>query len=233
MTYSFIIPAFNEAAVIGQAVGAVLAYAERLAEPFEVIVVDDGSRDTTAAVAAQAAPGDRRVRVISLATNQGKGAAVRAGMLAAHGQWRIFLDADLSTAPAMLDRFLPHLGENDILIASRAVAGATLVVRQSFFRECSGRLFNAVVRGLVGLPFADTQCGFKVFAAHTMDVFERQEFPGWAFDVEVLVRALRRNYRVREIPVVWKNDPTTTVRTRAALRALHDIWRIRQRAQNW
>lgn len=233
MTYSFIIPAFNEAQDIGRAIAAVCAYATRLAEPFEVLVVDDGSTDDTAAAAAQAAHGDPRVRVIRLDTNQGKGAAVRTGILAASGAWRIFLDADLSTAPEMFDRFLPYLATHDVLIASRAVPGADLVLRQSPLREFSGRVFNAVVRWLVGLPFVDTQCGFKVFASHTMDLFEKQEFPGWAFDVEVLVRAVRRHYRVREVPVIWKNDPTTTVRTGAALRAIHDIWRIRQRAQNW
>lgn len=232
MNISFIIPAYNEAACIDAALHAVSGYAASLGIGWEAVVVDDGSTDQTAAIAARRAEADAHIRVLRQ-PNRGKGAAVRAGMQAATGEWRIFLDADLSTAPEMFERFRPFLAEVDILIASRAVAGAELAPRQPWPREISGRVFNLLVRAIVGLPFADTQCGFKAFHARTMDLFAAQEFPGWAFDVELLARAKRRGYRVREVPVVWRNDPSSTVRPAAALRAVADLFRIARRAQNW
>lgn len=232
-TYTFIIPAFNEADVIEEAIQRTAAYARTLGAAWELIVVDDGSTDGTADVAQRLANRLSPLIVLRLSPNQGKGAAVRAGMLAAHGTWRIFLDADLSTTPEMFERFRPWLERYDILIASRGLPGSRVVRHQSVFRESSGRLFNAIVRRLLHIPFRDTQCGFKAYHMRVMDIFVRQEFPGWAFDVEVLTRAQSAGFRTREVPVVWMNDPSSTVRFLSALGAVADIWKIRQRSRNW
>lgn len=232
-TYTFIIPAYNEADVIGEAVLRTAAYARTLGAAWELIVVDDGSTDGTADVARRLVSRVPQLVVLRLASNQGKGAAVRAGILAGQGTWRIFLDADLSTTPEMFERFRPYLERYDILIASRGLPDSRIVRHQSVFRETSGRIFNTIVRRLLSVPFRDTQCGFKAYHARVADLFVRQEFPGWAFDVEVLTRASRAGLRIREIPVVWVNDPSSTVRFSAALRAVGDIWKIRGRSRDW
>lgn len=227
MTYSFIIPAYNEAAAIGEALARVSAYAARLGG-WELIVVDDGSTDATADVVAAAAAHEPRIRLIRQPANRGKGAAVRAGMAAAAGEWRIFLDADLSTEPEALEGFRPFLGAHDVLIASRAVAGADIVARQPWWREKSGRVFNLLVRTIVGLPFRDTQCGFKCFRASASAVFADVVTDGWAFDVEVLARARRSGLRIVELPVRWRHDATSTVRGSALFPVVRDLWRIRR-----
>ncbi len=225
MTYSFIIPAYNEESAIAEAIAAVLAYADRLGDA-ELVVVDDGSTDATAARVA--AVRDPRLRLIRLPQNRGKGAAVRAGMLAAAGEWRIFLDADLSTRPEEFESFRPHLAAADVLVGSRAVPGARIAVRQPFWREQGGRVFNRAVQLLLDLPIRDTQCGFKCFSARAVPAFAETRTDGWAFDAEVLVRAHRGGLRVRELPVAWRHDPTSHVRLSGIARAVIDLLRIRR-----
>lgn len=227
MTYSFIIPAYNEAAAIGEAVARISAYAARLGD-WELIVVDDGSTDATARIVAEAATREPRIRLLRLPHNRGKGAAVRAGMAAATGEWRIFLDADLSTEPEAFEGFRSYLADHDVLIASRAVAGADLVARQPWWREVSGRFFNLLVRLIVGLPFRDTQCGFKCFRAPAAALFMDVATDGWAFDVEILARVRRAGLRIIELPVRWRHDATTTVRAGALFGIMRDLWRIRR-----
>lgn len=227
MTYSFIIPAYNEEAAIGPALAAVLAYADALGDA-EALVVDDGSRDATAARVAAVAARDPRVRLIRLPENRGKGAAVQAGMAAATGEWRIFLDADLSTRPEQFETFRPHLAAADVLVGSRAVPGAAIAAHQPFWREQGGRVFNRIVRLLLGLPIQDTQCGFKCFSARAAAHFAETRTAGWAFDAEVLARAHRAGLRLKELPVAWRHDPTSHVRVSGILRALGDVLRIRR-----
>ncbi|OGG51448.1 hypothetical protein A3D72_04160 [Candidatus Uhrbacteria bacterium RIFCSPHIGHO2_02_FULL_57_19] len=232
MTYSFIIPAYNEEKTIRAAAERVRSYAEGLDGDFEIIIVDDGSSDGTARIASELAEAEPRLRLIRLPENRGKGAAVKAGMLAATGEWRIFLDADLSTLPEEFEWFRTHLASHDIIIGSRALRESRVLIHQPFLREYSGKLFNLAVKTIVGLPFHDTQCGFKAFHARTIGLFERQELHGWAFDVELLANAVKRGFRVAEVPITWRNDPTTTVKTGAALRTVGDLFRIRRRIQN-
>ncbi|TAK04891.1 glycosyltransferase family 2 protein [Patescibacteria group bacterium] len=227
MTYSFIIPAYNEAAAIGEALARVSAYAARLGD-WEIVIVDDGSTDATARIVGEAAAREPRIRLLRLPQNRGKGAAVRAGMAAATGEWRIFLDADLSTEPEAFEGFRPYLSDHDVLIASRAVTGADLVARQPWWREKSGRVFNLLVRLIVGLPFRDTQCGFKCFRAPAAALFQDVATDGWAFDVDVLARARRAGLRIIELPVRWRHDATTTVRAGALFGIVRDLWRIRR-----
>ncbi len=227
MTYSFIIPAYNEAAAIGEALARVSAYAARLGD-WQLIVVDDGSTDATARIVSEAATREPRVRLVHLPENRGKGAAVRAGMAVATGEWRIFLDADLSTEPEAFEGFRPYLADNDILIASRSVVGADLVARQPWWREKSGRVFNFLVRLIVGLPYRDTQCGFKCFRTPAAALFADVTTEGWAFDVEVLARARCAGLHIVELPVRWRHDATTTVRAGALFGIMRDLWRIRR-----
>lgn len=227
MTYSFIIPAYNEESAIAEAVAAVLAYADRLGDA-ELVVVDDGSSDATAARVQAAAASDPRVRLVRLSANRGKGAAVKAGMAAATGEWRIFLDADLSTRPEEFESFRAHLAAADVLVGSRAVPGARIAVHQPYWREQGGRIFNRIIQLLLGLPIRDTQCGFKCFSARAAAHFAETRTDGWAFDAEVLARAHRAGLRLQELPVAWRHDPTSHVRLGGIARALADLMRIRR-----
>lgn len=220
-----VIPCHDDGATLGQAVESAL----RQDVPVEVIVVDDGSTDGTAALAHRIGLEAQELRVIELGGNRGKGAAVRAGMRAAAGRRVLFSDADLATPIeelAKLERALD--GGHDIAIASRAVAGADIRVRQHPLRELMGRSFNLMVRAVAIDGIRDTQCGFKLFtreAAH--DLFARAAVDGFAFDVEVLWLA-RGRYRIAEVPVVWRHVEESKVSPGSdAARMFLDLLRIR------
>ncbi len=226
MTYSFVIPAYNEAAAIAEAVRRTATYAATLGD-FEIVVVDDGSNDDTARVVEDAARADAHVRLVRLPENRGKGAAVRAGMAAVTGDWRIFLDADLSTAPEAFETFRSHLAGNDVIIGSRAVSGAIISTHQPSWREAGGKFYNHCVRMITRLPFHDTQCGFKAFNVRATALFTDVRTDGWAFDVEVLSRCQKAGLRIKELPVIWRHDRSSTVRVGGMIRAVADLVRIR------
>lgn len=208
---SVVIPAYNEMGRLPQTLDKVLAYLEQRGGGWEVIVSDDGSTDGTATYAAGRDP---RCRVLLAPVNQGKGAAVRRGMLAARGRLRLFTDADLSTPIEEMDGMIAALerGDYDIVIASRALSESRLVVRQPWWREFSGRMFNRIVQPLSGLPIHDTQCGFKLFRAEAAErIFSLSRANGWAFDVEALMLAQVLGYSVLEHPVCWINSEATKV----------------------
>jgi dolichyl-phosphate beta-glucosyltransferase len=198
---------------------------------FEIIVVDDGSTDDTVTLVEQFRSRAREVRLIRFSRNQGKGAAVRAGMVAAVGDAVLFSDADLSTPIEEVEPALKLIREgSDVVIGSRALAGSQVLVHQTLLRESLGRLFNRLIRAFLRIPFRDTQCGFKLFrreAAHA--VFQRARIDGFAFDVETILIALRSGYRVRELPVRWVNDPESRVTLlHHPAQMLADLWRIRR-----
>jgi dolichyl-phosphate beta-glucosyltransferase len=196
-------------------------------ESFEVVVVDDGSSDRTAEVAA-AGP---EVRVLKNPGNRGKGYSVRNGMLHARGQWRLMSDADLSTPIEELDTLRAALKDGaQVAIASRAVSGANLEKRQSILREISGRFFNLLVRTLHLPGIKDTQCGFKLFSAAAAEAaFRDSRLDGFAFDVEALVLARRAGFGIREVPVTWRNDEQSRVSFGRGLAAFIDLFRLRFR----
>ena len=186
---SVILPAYNEAERLPKTLESVLAHLASKDWTWEVLVSDDGSRDATPDLVEQRYP---QCRVARAPCNQGKGAAVRRGMLAARGRFRLFSDADLSTPIDEIDAMLGEMerGGYDVVIASRALPESRLEVHQPRWREWSGRLFNFLVRPISGLPFPDTQCGFKLFRAEAARrLFSRQRSDGWAFDVEILMLA--------------------------------------------
>jgi dolichyl-phosphate beta-glucosyltransferase len=217
---SLIIPAYNESSRIRPSLEKVYAYLDKTIYDSEVIVVDDGSKDDTVKVVERFigdTPASPRVtvKVIPLGDNQGKGAAVRRGMLEAKGKVRIFTDADLSTPIYEIEKVIPLLEAQhyDVVVGSRAAEGRKLVKKhQPWYRETMGRFFNVLVQAFVFRGIKDTQCGFKGFtdrAAKTL--FSRQKVTGFSFDVEILYLAKRAGYHVKELAVEWYNDERSTV----------------------
>jgi glycosyltransferase involved in cell wall biosynthesis len=228
---SIVIPAYNEAKRISRTLEALQKYLECTNWTSEVIVVNDGSSDETAAIVESYRSQWAALRLIENDGNQGKGFSVRNGALGAQGDVVLFTDADLSApiteAPKLIDPIAS--GECDVTIGSRAVDRSLIGVHQSPFRETSGRIFNVFVQGLIGLPFKDTQCGFKAFRRSAAGpVFERQTIMGFGFDPEILYIAKQRGLRLREIPVRWDHVEGTTVRfLRDSCRMFLDLLRIR------
>lgn len=196
-------------------------------------MVDDGSRDGTAALVERWRRDHPCVRLLRNPGNRGKGFTVRRGVLEAKGEWILSTDADLSTPIAELDKLFASAQQAgaDIAIGSRALDRSLVGVHQSAFREMSGRFFNIVMRGITGLPFRDTQCGFKLFRAPAArEIFSRQKLEGFSFDVEDLMIAKLLGYKAVEVPVVWNNVEGTKVSTLAGLSSFAALLGIRWRA---
>ncbi|HKY31534.1 MAG TPA: dolichyl-phosphate beta-glucosyltransferase [Candidatus Polarisedimenticolia bacterium] len=229
---SVVIPAYNEQGRLGPSLASVLAYARRAPFDVEIVVVDDGSSDQTARVARAALASWHSSQVLANDRNHGKGYSVRRGALAARGELLLLSDADLSTPIEETDRLLGRLGEQGggIVIGSRAVRGARVEVHQNPVREAMGKVFNRVVRLLTGLPFHDTQCGFKLMArADVVPLFEAARIDGFGYDVELLYVAARKGIPIREEPVIWRNAPGSKVGILTdPARMLRDVWRVRQ-----
>lgn len=220
MTVSVIVPCFNEERRLPRTFAGIDALPPVVTE---VIVVDDGSADRTAALARELAASRPHVQVVA-APHRGKGGAVRAGVLASHGEWVCFADADWSVAPTDLLEFLPpRAPAADILVATREGLGAERR-GEPWPRHVAGRVFNALVRRTALSGLQDTQCGFKMFRGDVArSLFVDLATGGWAFDVEVLCRAHARGYRIREVPVAWTYDPDSRVRPGDAFRMAWDV----------
>lgn len=228
---SIVIPAYNEQKRLPRTLDLILDYlAQRPALSSEVIVVDDGSSDSTANLVEDYAGRNPSIRLLRNPGNRGKGYAVRNGMLAARGEWILFTDADLSAPIEELDTLLAAAtaDQGAVLIGSRAINRTLIAVRQPVFREYMGRFFNVVMRLVTGLPFRDTQCGFKLYRADAgQAVFSRQQMEGFSFDVEDLVIAQARGFRTIEVPVRWSDAPGTKVSAWNGFRSFVDLLRIR------
>ena len=206
--YSIIIPAYNESARIPATLESVVAAVRLHQWPAEVIVVNDGSTDSTAQLVRNFSLHAPEVRLLENPGNRGKGYSVRAGILNAQGDIVMFTDADLSAPMDEADRLFAAIANGaDIAIGSRWLESGRQTHRQPLYRQIFGRCFNAVCRMVMQLPFADTQCGFKAFtrsAAQT--VFQLQTIERWGFDPEILFIAIKRGFRVVEVPVSWAHD---------------------------
>jgi len=212
--WSVVIPAFNEARRLPRYLAEIVTYFDGCNEPYEVLVADDGSTDGTAEAVAATARGHPAVCVLRHGRNEGKGAAVRRGMLAARGEYRLFADADGATPILELKRLEAALRAGaHIAIGSRGLADPSVSVVASPHRVLAGRTFSWIVRRL-GLPrVIDSQCGFKAFTAPAAaDLFGRLRTSGFGFDVELLLLAQAAGYRVMEVAVNWTDQPGSKVR---------------------
>jgi dolichyl-phosphate beta-glucosyltransferase len=233
--FSIVIPCFNEEARISQTLLVTLDYLTANAPKSELIVVNDGSTDGTAAIARKIlSETNIATRLLENFPNRGKGAAVRSGLLAAREPIGLFSDADLSTpieeAPKLIEPIAN--GEVDIAFGSRALDRSLIGVHQPWRREQGGRVFNLLVRVATGLPFWDTQCGFKAFRLDVCrPVLERARIDGFAFDVELLFLAQRAGLRIREVPVRWNHAEGSKVSFfKDSLRMLREVIALRARA---
>jgi dolichyl-phosphate beta-glucosyltransferase len=227
---SVVVPAYNEAARLPATLKRMREYLDAAGEEYEVIVVDDGSTDTTVAFVEGEVTGWPELSVVALPHNQGKGMAVRAGMLRARGEHRLFSDADLSTPIEELPRLRGLLGGAcQVAIASRALAGSTIDVHQPGQREMMGRVYNRLVQIIVLPGLHDTQCGFKVFTAQAATVcFGPLRTRGFGFDAEALVRAKRHGWVIAEVPVRWSHREDSRVSAlRDSLRVFIDLIKLR------
>ena len=228
---SIVVPAYDEAARIAVTLVKTLDYLARWHPKSELIVVDDGSKDDTRLVLQALASRDPRLNVIAHPQNRGKGAAVRTGVQASRGEYVLFMDADLATPIEELPKLIAYLENGaDVVIGSRAAA---LDIRrnQPLVREMMGRTFNRIIKGLLDIPWGDTQCGFKLFRGDlARALFAEATIEGFAFDVEILLAAHERGCQIREVPVVWAHAPNSKVSMiRDSSRMLYDVMRLRRR----
>ena len=229
---SIVIPCFNEERRIGSTLRAILSFLGNRPDGWEIVVVDDGSRDATAELVQSEFGSDARVRVQRSTENHGKGWAVREGFRVARGDLVLFTDADLSTSIDALPGFEARAAEGfDLVIASRVIPGARILTPQPWRRRLSGWVFRTLVRGLGLSKFHDTQCGFKLMRKATISpVVEAMTTAGFAFDVELIFRAGARGLRVCEQPVDWRDSAGSKVRLYPdALRMTADLVRLRWR----
>lgn len=228
---SIVIPALNEEARLPPTLSKIDAYLNTQDYDAEVIVVDNGSQDRTTEVVQAFAEAHPYVRLIQLA-ERGKGRAVKAGMLDAKGDYRFICDADLSMPIEEMSKFLPPNYEGyDVLIGSREGEGARRIGEPEY-RHIMGRIFNFIVKMTAIREFEDTQCGFKMFNRRAAeDLFEVQRMNGIGFDVELIYVALKRGYKVTDVPITWYFDPDSRMRlVQDTLHVLVEIWEIRK---NW
>jgi len=230
--WSVVIPAYNEAARLPTYLKEVLAYLEGRGESYEVIVVDDGSRDGTADRVREVAAGRAEVTVHALDRNRGKGHAVRAGMARAVGGLRLMADADGATPIGEVARLEAAVGAGaDLAVGSRVLRDPSVTRQVRVHRKLSGHVFNFLVRRLAVASVVDTQCGFKLFrGAVAAALFPEITTDGFGFDVELLMLAERRGYRVVEVAVNWADQPGSKVAVlREGPRMIYEVLAARRR----
>ena len=220
---SVIVPAYNEEQRLRPTLERLHAYLTSQALTYEILVVDDGSKDKTCDTVLGAMSSIANLRLVRQSPNRGKGAAVRRGMLAAHGQVRVMCDADCSMPPEQMARLLAPIaaGRAAIAIGSRYVQGAKTDVKQPLYRVLWSRLCNKVVQRWLVPRVLDTQCGFKAFTAEAArNLFASATIDGWAFDLEILALARRRGFEIEEVGIEWKDD------NRSRVNPLVDMWKV-------
>jgi len=227
---SVVIPAFDEERRLPPTLRTTLLYLAGQPYSSEVIVVDDGSADSTVQLVEAISIENSMVRLVRHfdGRNHGKGATVQRGMLESRGAYRLFMDADNSTTIDHLERFWPWFEKGyDVVIGSRDIDGADIPVRQSRLKELAGDAGNLVIRLLAVPGIYDTQAGFKMFTARAADeIFPRVTLERWGFDIEVLAIARRKGFRIKELPITWRNDMESKVSTGAYVEVLGEVWRI-------
>ncbi len=227
---SIVIPAYNEEKRIGDTLDKIIDYLNTKDYKTEIIVVNDGSTDSTVKVVKKYEQLVHGLTIIENKTTMGKGHSVRRGMLQSKGDFVLFTDADLSTPIRELEKLFYWLGEGyDVAIGSRGLKESQVEVYQSFIRRSMGKTFNKIINLIAYTGLKDTQCGFKCFKKRVADnVFRKQRIKGFAFDVEVLLIARQQGFKIKEVPVRWFNSPYSKVHIiKGPLLMLYDLLRIK------
>ncbi len=229
---SVIIPAYNESERITNTLLEIDLYLSKKDYDYEIIVVNDGSRDHTAPGVSKLTELVKNLRLIDNRDNHGKGWVVRQGMLESLGRIRLFMDADNATTINHFDKVIPLLEQGyEVVIGSRDskdAAGARQAVAQSFLKRLLGNLGNLLIQMLAVPGIWDTQCGFKVFRDRAArDIFSRSLIDGWGFDIEALVLARKRGYKIGIIPINWTNDPNSRVGWKGYLNTFRELFKIK------
>ncbi|MCM8802723.1 MAG: glycosyltransferase family 2 protein [Candidatus Omnitrophica bacterium] len=214
MEISIIIPAYNEEKRILKTIEKVYKYFKEKKLDFEIIVVDDGSKDKTVEVVNEFLKEKNEIKILKHEKNMGKGAAVKTGVLNASGDLILFTDADLSTPIEEFEKLKKKIEDGyDIAIGSRGLKESKIVIPQPFYRRIIGKIFPLLVRLIITNDFRDTQCGFKLFKREVAKkIFSQLKTEGFAFDVEILARAKKYGYKIAEVGIVWYNSPHSSVR---------------------
>jgi len=247
MFLSIVIPAFNEEKRLPKTLKKVRDYLNRQnitrqgggGQAYEVIVVNDGSTDNTPGVLSGLIRDWPEFRLIDNRKNCGKGAVVKQGMLAAKGEWRLFMDADGSTDISELPKLWQFKNQKlkiknqnekfEIIIGSRYLEADSIKIKQPVLRRIISRLGNILVRILLGIKAADTQCGFKLFSKEAAeDIFPLQTIERWGFDMEILAIAIKKGYRIKEVPVDWYDAGGSQVKKSATWKTLKELWKIKR-----
>jgi glycosyltransferase involved in cell wall biosynthesis len=226
---SIIIPSYNEEQRLPGTLDRIAGYLSASGIPAEVLVVDDGSKDATAAVAESYREKIPGLRVVANGVNRGKGFSVKHGMQEARGRIALFTDADLSAPIEEAGKLIDALANHDVAIGSRAIDRSLITEHESAFREFAGIIFNKIVRIILWLPFVDTQCGFKAFRREDCGIiFEQQTIERFGFDPELLYLARHHGLHAVEIPVRWGHSHATKVSMmRDSIQMFVDVFIIR------
>ncbi len=212
VSLSIVVPMYNEASRIANCLDKICGYCQACGLGYEMLVVDDGSKDESPALVRGFAEKNQRVRLVSNGTNRGKGYSVRHGMREARGEAVLFTDVDLSAPIEGLDVFLPQLKGFDVIIGSRDLAGSRILVKQPLLRRVLRNVFRFLYGLLLFHDVMDTQCGFKLFTAEAArEIFRRQRVNGFCFDVEVIFLAELLGCKVKELPVEWSDSAESKV----------------------
>jgi dolichyl-phosphate beta-glucosyltransferase len=214
MFLSIVIPAYNEETRLKTTLKRIYTYLNSKDYNYEVIVVDDGSKDKTKDIVSDSSLSRvGRLRLLQNDKNRGKGFSVKRGILASQGDYILFSDADLSCPIEEFEKLFSYLKSSyDIAIGSRSIKGTDVRVHQPFYREYMGKFFNILVQLFIFKGIIDTQCGFKLFKANVAkDIASQIKINGFAFDVEMLYLAMNKGYKIKEVPVVWINSPISRV----------------------
>jgi dolichyl-phosphate beta-glucosyltransferase len=227
---SVIIPVYNEEKRLPKTLAEIDKYLSRQKYHYEILVVDDGSKDKTVEITKSLIPKTKNLKITGYKNNQGKGYAVRFGLLEAKGEYRIFTDADNSTSIDQVEKMWPYFKKGlDIVIGSRDIEGAVLDPPQSIWRRFLGNSFRVLTQITCGTwELLDTQCGFKCFTKEAAeDVLPKCKINRFAFDPEMLVIAKKLGYKIKEVPIYWRNDPASKVKFKSMVKMGLDLLRIR------
>jgi dolichyl-phosphate beta-glucosyltransferase len=226
---SVVIPAYNEEKRISETLKKIESYLHSNHLDYEIIIVDDGSKDNTLGVIYNSVSDKSRLSVLVNEINRGKGYSVKRGMLSAKGDLILFSDADLSTPITELDKFLPLIPQYDIIIGSRGLKESNIIDYQPLYRRMMGRMFSSIVKIFSLRGISDSQCGFKLFKSSAVKkIFTNQQIERWGFDVEILYLAKKWGYSIKEMPVTWVNSKGSKLNAlKDPLTMFFDILKIR------